>query len=664
MSENNVNCYEFDDYRLDVFNYQLLENGEPISLTQKSFELLQFLVENRGRILKKEELLDALWEGNFVEEANLTQHIYMLRKALKQKDRNKVYIETIPKNGYRFLADVREIIEQPIHISANGQNSLNPNSNEFLEENFDSGFINDPIHNSQDFKQPFVEPKKNTGWQNSLSNKYLAILGVLAVLGISAGIYFYFIQNTNQTNLSANKKSIAVLPFKQIDGEKDEKLGIGVADVLIARLANIEEITVTPTTSIMRFANEDNSDLTVVGEKLKVEYVLAGVIQKEDETVRVTTQLFNVKEKRQVWTQTIDEKYSDVFTLQDRISEKVANRVSLGFEINSSGFPFKQYTKNLEAYRAYSMGLSYWNMHNKPGFENAIRQFRKATEKDPHFVLAYAYLADSYAHTGHLSHLMTAEEARKKAEDAAKKALELDSECAEALAALALVYANKNKQKEAFELMQKSIQIKPNDAHSRHRLSWMYANKGEVNKALEQMKLAQRLDPQSPYINQFLGEMLYYSRKYDEAIKFFENALEIEPSSGSARWSLIKVYEQKEMFDKAEKELEKFENVGDNNKSLMLLKSRIFAKNEKREEAKELYEKVINNNENTSLNYLIAQTQIALGENELALQTLKGVIESVKDNIYILKYEPNLDPIRDDDKFLAVLKAKEEKQSW
>ncbi len=120
MSENNVGCYDFDDYRLGVANFRLLENGEQIALTQKSFELLQFLVENRGRILKKEELLDALWEGNFVEEANLTQHVYMLRKALKQKETKKVFIETIPKNGYRFLAEVVEVASESLHVSSNG----------------------------------------------------------------------------------------------------------------------------------------------------------------------------------------------------------------------------------------------------------------------------------------------------------------------------------------------------------------------------------------------------------------------------------------------------------------------------------------------------------------------------------------------------------------
>jgi DNA-binding winged helix-turn-helix (wHTH) protein len=111
MSENKVQSYLFGDYQLQIENCQLLKEDNPVSLTQKSFEVLLYLVENRGRILKKEELLDNLWEGNYVEEANLTQHIYMLRKALKQNGGKDKYIETIPKNGYRFVAEVEEQIK-------------------------------------------------------------------------------------------------------------------------------------------------------------------------------------------------------------------------------------------------------------------------------------------------------------------------------------------------------------------------------------------------------------------------------------------------------------------------------------------------------------------------------------------------------------------------
>lgn len=669
MSENNINCYEFDDYRLDINNYQLFVGEETISLTQKSFELLHFLVENRGRILKKEELLDALWEGNFVEEANLTQHIYMLRKALKQKDRKKVYIETIPKNGYRFLAEVKEVYKDDIHTTLGGIHTTNPGSAKYSSENFQGG-IHENAVSIQDkpietVSPVSVEKRDNNFRQNFYSGKNLAVIGGLAgllVLSYFAFNYFYGQQN-NKIN-TGKSKSIAVLPFKQINGEKDEKLGIGVADVLIARLANIEEISVSPTTSILRFADSDNSDLFEVGQKLGVDYVIAGAIQKENNTVRVTTQLYSVKEKKQLWTETIDEEYSDIFTLQDKISEKVANKISMGLDINSSALPYRQYTKSIEAYQAYSMGLSYWNMHTVSGFENAIKQFNTAIEKDPHFVLAYAYLADSYAHSGHISHLMPSKKARQKGEEAAKNALELDPNCAEAMSALALIYAGEDKQAEAFKLMKRSIEIKPNDAHARHRISWMYANKGKINKAVKEMKTAQKLDPQSAYINLFYGQILYYSDKYDEAIASFKKALEIEPSSLEARWWTINSLEQKGDLDAAEKELEEILARYSNSRGLRLALSRIYAKNNKQEKSKKILNEIISQENIEPLNYLIALNQIALGEEDEAVKRLIKEIDSIEDDIYRIKYDSNLDSVRNNEEFAKALKAKEDAQGW
>lgn len=669
MSENNINCYEFDDYRLDINNYQLFVGEEAISLTQKSFELLQYLVENQGRILKKEELLDALWEGNFVEEANLTQHIYMLRKALKQKDRNKVYIETIPKNGYRFLAKVREVYQGDSHRSLKGTDSIKPDSSEYINGNFQNNFLKSQT-NIQDEpvkeNAPLTISKDEDNFrQNILNGKNLAIVGILVLLLVLASLTFYYLYGIPGKKVDIPKtKSIAVLPFKQINGEKDEKLGIGVADVLIARLANIEEISVSPTTSILRFADSDNSDLFEVGKKLNVDYVIAGAIQRENNTVRVTTQLYNVAEKRQIWTETIDEEYSDIFTLQDKISEKVANKVSMGLDIRSSALPYRQYTKSIEAYQAYSMGLSYWNMHTVSGFENAINQFKSAIEKDPHFVLAYAYLADSYAHTSHIKHLMTPEVARQKGEEAGKDALELDPNCAEAMSALALIYANQNKQTKAFELMQRSIKIKPNDAHSRHRISWMYANKGNIDQAVKEMRTAQRLDPQSAYINLFYGQILYYAKKPDEAINSFKKALEIEPKSFESKWWIINALEQKGEFDEAEKEINEILAKHPDSKGLKLLLSRIYAKNNKKEEARKILNSIVSQENTEPLNYLIALSQIALDEEEKAVKRLVEIINSVKDDIYRIKYDPNLDPLRDNEQFVKVLKAKLEAQRW
>jgi TolB-like protein/Flp pilus assembly protein TadD len=484
-------------------------------------------------------------------------------------------------------------------------------------------------------------------------------------LGALLGVLIYYNQGVkSNTDSNLESKSVAVLPFKQIDKEKDEKLGVGIADVLIARLANIEDVSVRPTTSIIRFADADNSNLFDIGKKLDVKYVIAGTIQKQNNIVRITTQLFSVLDKKQIWNEKFDEEYTDIFTLQDKISERIAQKLLINFNKNQSSLPYKQYTKSAEAYQAYSMGLSYWSMHSKSGFEKAIGQFEKAIQKDPEFANAYAYLADTFGHTGHLREVIEPKIARDKGLRAAQKALQLDPQNAEAMAAMALIYANENKQKEAFDLMKKAVELKPNDAHIRHRISWMYANKGSIEKAVEQMKIAQSLDPQSAYINIFYAEILLLARQPEEAIKFFDKALQIEPDSISARWRLIEANEQKGDFEMAEQELNKlFKRFGEN-EAYLLVKSRLYAHTQKETQAREILKSFQDKKYNAEYDELIAYTEIALGEEGKAMQRIKPIIDSIQDNIYRVKFDYKLDPIRDNPDFKNILAKKEKDQGW
>ncbi len=303
-------------------------------------------------------------------------------------------------------------------------------------------------------------------------------------------------------------------------------------------------------------------------------------------------------------------------------------------------------------------------MHTTNGFLNAIKQFERAIENDPRFAIAYAYLADTYAHLGHLESLMPPEKARAQGTRTAEKALAIEPENAEAMAALALIYANEDRQEEAFDLMTRSLANKPGDAHSRHRLSWLYANKGNIDRAVEEMRIAQRLDPQSAYINQFLAEMLLLSRKPGQAILYRDKALEIEPTSVMAHWRKVEAFEQRGELDAAEKELRVLKEKTNRDPSVMLLVSRIYAKNDKMKRARQILNDAILRSKNESNNKLIAYSEIALGDKSNAVNRIVKVIDGINDNIYTIKYDPLLDPIREDPAFAEALKRKEEGQGW
>ena len=117
MSHETNNLYDFDNFRLDLAEKVLLRDGEFIPLTPKVFETLQVFVENPGRLIEKDELMQKLWHEQFVEESNLTFNIKMLRKALSDSASKPRFIETVPKRGYRFIAEVHKKAYDPRHES-------------------------------------------------------------------------------------------------------------------------------------------------------------------------------------------------------------------------------------------------------------------------------------------------------------------------------------------------------------------------------------------------------------------------------------------------------------------------------------------------------------------------------------------------------------------
>ena len=229
-------------------------------------------------------------------------------------------------------------------------------------------------------------------------------------------------------------KSLAVLPFKPLVADhRDESLEMGMADTLIFRLSNLRDVTVRPISSVRKFSGLEQ-DPVAAGRELGVESVLDGQIQRWGDRIRVTARLIGVGDGKQLWAGQFDEKFTDVFTVQDLISEKVISALALKLTGEEQRRLTKHYTENAEAYQLYLNGRFYWEKRTPEGLKRAIEYFEQAIERDPNYALAYAGLADSYALLG-VFHLPP-KEAFPKAKEAALNALRIDDRLAEAHAAL------------------------------------------------------------------------------------------------------------------------------------------------------------------------------------------------------------------------------------
>jgi len=322
-----VRCYEFSNFQLDLESAQLIWNGEEIPLAHKSFLILLLLIGNRERVISKEEILSTCWDESHVEETTLIQHIYRIRKALEKDKRNNVYIRTISKKGYRFVAETTVNTLGCAHQQTSIKNGAAANGNVgFISDEKKDTYNEDISHaESYSLEEQIHDGSTNHGttFRKALFGAILAFFALLSVFGIYS---YYSAPSIAEIN---HVKSIAVLPFKQIGEGRDDKFGLGIADTIISRLGNQNKIAVSPTSTITWCLMEHGSNPIEIGEKLAVEAVLTGTTQVENGKVRVNLQLISVRKRSPLWTDRLEEEFSDVFSLQDHISKRIAFKLGL-----------------------------------------------------------------------------------------------------------------------------------------------------------------------------------------------------------------------------------------------------------------------------------------------------------------------------------------------
>jgi DNA-binding winged helix-turn-helix (wHTH) protein len=366
MSNRFSRVYEFGSFRLNATEGLLLCDGSPVPLAPKAFAILSVLVEKGGRLVEKSELMEVVWPDTFVEESNLTQNIFTLRKLLGKDAHGRSYIETVSRRGYRFTAEVKELRDEGL---------------------------------------PTAERSN----------------GVALSGGGSRAL-----------------TSIAVLPFSLIGEESgDEYLKLGMADALITRLGNIRKLILRPTSAVRKYVSHEQDSIRL-GQKLGVDAVLEGTIRRRGEHVRITVQLVSVSGETMLWAERFDEKFTDIFAVEDSISEQVAAALILKLTGDEKRRLTKRYTEDVEAYQAYLKGRYFWNKRTEEEMRKGVKYFRQAIELDPLYALAYAGLADSYNVLG-IYNASAPRETFPKAKAAALKALEIDDALAEAHTSLASV---------------------------------------------------------------------------------------------------------------------------------------------------------------------------------------------------------------------------------
>ena len=505
LLEHNISFAEFE---LDVEMRRLRRDGESVALNAKTFDLLTFLAENNGRIVSKDEILDAVWTGQFVEEANLSVQISALRKALGERKDAPRFLITVPGKGYKFVADIRR------------------NGGELVIEShrIERTIITDQSEEVQAEDLKLVSAARP---------KYRAIgLGLAAVaLLLVLGFTFYrYLAPASKPPV----RSIAVLPFKPlVPDSRNESLELGMADTLIAKLSNLREVTVRPITAVRKYSGLEQ-DAVAAGRDQQVDAVLDGQIQHSGDKIRMTARLVRVDDGTTIWSSQFDEKMSDIFRLQDSISSRVADELKLKLTGEQKSLLAKRHTDNTEAYELYLLGRFHLAKRTRESVARSIEYFEQAIQKDPNYALAYTALGAAYSVSGWNDHLPP-HDSYPKAKAAIAKAIQIDNSIAEAHAVFGNIKRGYDWDPNGAENdYKRAIELEPNFATAYHWYGITMAFAGRHDESIALLERARQLDPLSLIINKSLGDMYTFARRFDEAIAQYKRVLELDPNFSNA----------------------------------------------------------------------------------------------------------------------------------
>jgi len=623
MSNKNGHRYEFGDFRLDSEPPSLWREQRLVALPPKALEMLLLLVRRRAIIVSREELLETVWRDTFVEEGNINYTVSLLRKVLDKDDKGR-FIQTVPKRGYRFVADVQE-------VSANGhtENAL-PNVEAAI---------------------PTEQPGPKIRWHFI----GIVLLGLLFVTG------FVIWRNFDERKKLSNRniRTVAVLPLKtSAENESSKSLSLGLTDSLISRLGSLNRFSVRPLSSVRDYAEADQDPLEF-GETLKVDAILEGSLQQTDNRLLVNLRLWDLRDGARLWQGSFDSAEADFFKLQDAVATGVTRGLVSELQEKDRELLTKRYTDNPEAFRAYVRGRAILDAKNPENFEKAIDEFQKAVALDPTFALAYAGLADASTRRGFTTSGASAEEFYNTSKALAQKALSLDPETPEAYAALGTVKRIYDWDWAGTEGdFRRAIELNPNYARAHLGYALLLSCLGRGDEALDEIKRAMEIDPLSQDIKSGYLTILEGRGEYAEALAQAQENVKFNKEyrrgmRGVATF-LFHLGEYPQVIDISEKELPAKNSQEFVWLSLLVTSHHRSGQTGKRDERLKQLEEVAQTD--TKALYALAENYAELGRTDEALAALEKCIEVREERMMWLKVEPRLARLKGNARFDEILR--------
>ena len=505
------------------------------------------------------------------------------------------------------------------------------------------------------------QPRKNPSLQKKTSvtfglKKLVLPIALVIIVAAAVVVWLTFFQKETVSPLPG-KPSIAVLPFDDWSPEKDqEALCKGLATSLITALLKLENLHVPAPTSSFSFEGEERN-IQEIGEKLKVSTILEGSIQKAENKLRISARLINVADEAMIWSEDYTRELKGIFDIQDEIALKIAEKLKLELLGSEKEKLQKRHTENVEAFNHYTQGLFYWNKRTADSLYRAIEEFQKAIEIDPEYALAYVGLADCYNLLS-LYGSVSSSKTFPKAKEAARKAIALDDTLGEAHNSLAYAMSRYDWDQIAAEReFKRAIELNPNYAMAHFWYAENLMIMGRFDGAIDEMNLALELDPVSLIINSSLSMAHFYRKQPEKALQQAKITIEMDPSFGHAHIMASGIHGVLKHFPESVEEGKKAVELSGRSPFFLSWLGWAYAMAGMEKDAKKILKDLSEMSDTHYVSALcLAIIYTGLNEKDLAFESLDKAYDEHYEVMAFINMVPMFDPLRDDPRFVELLK--------
>ena len=482
--------YIFDNFKIDTDSFTLKREDKLIEIEPQVFNLIVYLIENKSRLVSREDLLEHVWHGRIVLDATLNNHIKTARNALGDNGQAQNVIKTIHSRGYQFVAEIKT------------------------------------EHDDSDIKA-------NT------NKKYIGfvLFSILAVI-----LSFQIFKNSNRSdentiNPVIKNKSIAVLAFLDMSPEQNQEyFSDGISEEILNKLAQIPELRVISRTSSFFFKGKDDTAQSI-GEQLNVSYILEGSIRKQQDKVRITVQLIDSKTSTHLWSETYDKTMKDIFKVQDDIADAVSQRLQISLLSKAN----KSNTAHPDAYNVFLQAKHLIQKSTKDDYKKAELMLKKSIAFDPNFAPAWQQLGQIIFSLTFNYGVRSTNDGIKTSTYAIDKAIAINPEYAPSYATLARIQSQQRRFLDSDKTMQKALDLDNNSSYINAVAASNAMFSGNFDLALEYREKVKNINPKYSSNYYGIGMVNFLKNDFSKSYNAFKKYESAKPEANIIHYLLCSV---------------------------------------------------------------------------------------------------------------------------